>query len=74
MTDPGENEPRRAEERLRRAEELLARVDELREELARLADEGDAEGAIDVLAQLAELAKEVEQELSQARREADAGA
>ena len=63
-----------AEERLRRAEELLARVDELREELGRLAEEGDAERSIDVLAQLAELAKEVEHELSQAKREADAEA
>ncbi len=61
-----------AEDRLRRAEQLLERVDELRSELARLAEEGDAERAIDVLSQLAELAKEVEQELSQARRDADA--
>ena len=63
-----------SEDRLRRAEQLLARVDELRGELARLSEEGDAEQAIDVLAQLAELAKEVEQELSQAKREADADA
>ena len=61
-----------SEDRLRRAEQLLARVDELRSELARLSEEGDPEQAIDVLAQLAELAKEVEQELSQAKREADA--
>ena len=61
-----------AADRLRRAEELLERVDELRSELGRLAEEGDAERAIDVLSQLAELAKEVEQELSQARRDADA--
>ena len=63
-----------AEERLHRAEQLLARVDELRAELAGLAEAGDADKAIDVLAQLAELAKEVEQELSQAKREADADA
>jgi hypothetical protein len=63
-----------SEERLRRAEQLLARVDELRGELAQLSEQGDAEQAIDVLAQLAELAKEVEQELSQAKREADADA
>jgi hypothetical protein len=63
-----------SEERLRRAEQLLARVDELRGELARLSEAGDAEQAIEVLAQLAELAKEVEQELSQAKREADADA
>ncbi len=64
----------RSEERLRRAEQLLARVDELRGELARLSEQGDAEQAIEVLAQLGELAKEVEQELSQAKREADADA
>jgi hypothetical protein len=63
-----------SEERLRRAEQLLARVDELRGELARLSEQGDAEQAIEVLAQLGELAKEVEQELSQAKREADADA
>ena len=61
-----------SEDRLRRTEQLLARVDELRGELARLSEQGDPEEAIDVLAQLAELAKEVEQELSQAKREADA--
>ena len=61
-----------AEERLQRAEQLLGRVDELRAELARLAESGEADQAIDVLAQLAELAKEVEQELSQAKRESDA--
>jgi hypothetical protein len=63
-----------SEDRLRRAEQLLARVDELRGELAHLSEQGDAEQAIEVLAQLAELAKEVEQELSQAKREADADA
>ena len=63
-----------AEERLAHAEQLLAKLDELREELARLSDQGDAEAAIDVLSQLAELSKEVEQELSQAKREADADA
>jgi hypothetical protein len=61
-----------SEDRLRRAEQLLARVDELRGELAQLSEQGDPEQAIDVLAQLAELAREVEQELSQAKREADA--
>ncbi len=61
-----------SEDRLQRAEQLLGRVDELRDELARLSEQGDPEQAIDVLAQLAELAKEVEQELSQAKREADA--
>ena len=63
-----------AEERLERAERLLAKLDELREELARVSEQGDAELAIDVLSQLAELSKEVETELAQAKREADADA
>ncbi len=62
-----------AEDRLQRAEQLLARLDDLRDELARLAERGEADQAIDVLSQLAELAKEVEQELARAKQETDAG-
>jgi hypothetical protein len=62
-----------AEGALRRAEELLERLESTRAELQRLAEDEDAERAIEVLAELAELAKAVEQELAQARREADAG-
>jgi hypothetical protein len=62
-----------AEDALTRAEELLARLEATRAELERLAGEGDAERAVDVLAELAELAKEVEQELQRARARADAG-
>jgi hypothetical protein len=61
-----------AEDSLRRAEELLERLEEARAELERLAAEEDTEGAIDVLARLAELAKEVEAELGRAKREAGA--
>jgi hypothetical protein len=63
-----------SEDSLRRAEELLARLDAARTELERLADEEQADRAIEVLAELAELAKAVEQELARARREADADA
>ncbi len=63
-----------ADDSLRRAEELLARLEATRAELERLADEEQADKAIEVLGELAELAKAVEQELSRARREADAGA
>ena len=63
-----------ADESLRRAEELLARLEATRAELEQLADAEQAEKAIEVLGELAELAKAVEQELSRARREADAGA
>jgi hypothetical protein len=55
---------------LRRAEELLDRLERTRAELERLAQEEDAEKAIDVLAELAEIAKEVEAELGRARERA----
>ena len=62
-----------ADEHLQRAEELLKRLESSRAELERLADkEPDAERAIEVLQELAELAKQVEQELARARREAEA--
>ena len=61
-----------AEESLARAEELLARLEATRAELARLAESEDADAAIDVLQQLAEIAREVEAELQRARRAADA--
>ncbi len=59
---------------LGRTEELLARLNERREELERLAaaDEIDGEAAVDVLGELAELAKEIESELNRARALADA--
>jgi exonuclease VII small subunit len=56
-----------AEESLKRAEELLARLEQTRERLE-AADDPDA--AIDILAELSEIAKQVEAELEQARREA----
>jgi hypothetical protein len=62
------------EESLRRAEELLARLEATRVELERLTDAEESDRAIEVLAELAELAKQVETELQRARREADAPA
>jgi hypothetical protein len=58
-----------AEEPLRRAEELLDRLEATRAELERLAHEENADAAIDVLSQLAEIAREVEAELARARGE-----
>jgi hypothetical protein len=58
-----------AEDALKRAEELLERLEETR---ARLEATADPDEAIDVLTQLAEIAKQVELEIEQARREADA--
>jgi hypothetical protein len=64
------------EESLARAEELLVRLDERREDLERLAaaDEVDADAAVDVIAELAVIAKEIEAELVRARASADTGA
>ncbi len=56
-----------AEESLRRAEELLDRLEQTRE---RLASTEEPEAAIDILGELAEIAKQVEAELERARREA----
>ena len=58
-----------AEDALRRAEELLERLEQTR---ARLEATSDPDQAIDVLTELAEIAKQVEAEIEQARREADA--
>ena len=55
-----------------RAEELLERLKATRDELERLAAAEDAESAVEVLTELAELAKEVEVELAKARSRADA--
>lgn len=58
-----------AEDALRRAEELLDRLEQTR---VRLEATADPDQAIDVLTELAEIAKQVEAEIEQARREADA--
>ena len=61
-----------ADEALGRAEELLERLKATRDELERLAHAEDAESAVEVLTELAELAKEVEVELAKARSRAGA--
>ena len=62
------------DEALARAEELLSRLNERREELERLAEADDLDGdaAVDVIAELAELARQIEAELTRARTMADA--
>jgi hypothetical protein len=62
-----------ADEALGRAEELLERLTAARAELDRLAERDDPDAAVDVLTELAELAKEVEAALQEARARADAG-
>jgi hypothetical protein len=63
-----------AEDSLRRAEELLDRLERTRAELEKVAESQDSEAAIEVLTELAEIAKEVEAELTRAKREAEAEA
>jgi hypothetical protein len=65
-----------ADDSLTRAEELLKRVEEARAELERLSegDGGSPERAIELLGELSELAKAVEEELTRAQREAEADA
>ena len=64
------------EESLSQAEELLARLEAARGELDRLAQEegGSPERALEILGELSELAKAVEEELERAKRAAEADA
>jgi hypothetical protein len=59
---------------LARAEELLGTLNERRDELERLAAAEDIDGdaAVELIAELAELARQVEAELTRARNLADA--
>ncbi len=61
-----------AEDSLQRAEELLARLETARAELERVAEQENPDAAIELLNELVELAREVEVELSRARRDAGA--
>jgi hypothetical protein len=61
-----------SEESLARAEELLARLERARAELEQLSRADDAERALDVLTELTELSKAIEEELQRAKREAEA--
>jgi hypothetical protein len=62
------------EEALSNAEGLLAKLNERRADLERLAEADDIDGdaAVDVIAELAELARQIEAELTRARTLADA--
>jgi exonuclease VII small subunit len=57
-----------AEDRLKNAEALLDRLEQTR---ARLEQTTDPDQAIEALQELAEIAKEVESQLQQAKREAE---
>jgi hypothetical protein len=62
------------DEPLARAEELLVTLNAKREELERLAgsDDVDGDAAVDLITELAELARQIETELTRARTLADA--
>ena len=59
---------------LARADELIGQLNQRREDLERLAaaDEVDGDAAVDLIAELAELARQIEAELTRARNLADA--
>lgn len=59
---------------LARAQELSERMRAKLDGLERLAQTGDVDAAVDHLAEIAELAKEIEAEIQRARTSADAGA
>ncbi|HUF01737.1 MAG TPA: hypothetical protein VMN35_04870 [Gaiellaceae bacterium] len=63
------------DEALARAQKLLERLNERREQLEQLAEADDIDGdaAVDLIAELADLAREIEAELTRARTIADAG-
>jgi phage shock protein A len=64
-----------ADESLQRAEELLERLRTRVDALEASADAGgDVDEAVDGLAEIAEIAREIESELQRARQAADAGA
>jgi hypothetical protein len=62
----------RAEEPLVRAEELLERMRGRLETLEQQAEAGAADEAVDTLGEIAEIAKEIEAEITRARASADA--
>jgi hypothetical protein len=63
-----------SEDSLSRAEELLARLEKTRAELERLSQTNDAEKALDVLTELSELSKAIEDELQKVKRNAETDA
>jgi hypothetical protein len=60
-----------SDESLAKAEALLARLEATRAELEKLSQANDADRALDILAELAELSRQVEEELQRAKRRAE---
>ena len=61
-------------ESLGRAQELTERLRAKLDGLEQLAEAGDVDAAVEDLAEIAELAKQIEAEVQRARASADAGA
>jgi len=61
-----------AEDAIGRAERLLERLEAVRAELAQVSEQGDTERAIELLAELQDIAKQTNAELERGRREAEA--
>lgn len=62
-----------ANESLGRAQELAERLRAKLDNLEQLADAGDVDAAVDDLAEIADLAKQIEAEVQRVRASADAG-
>jgi multidrug efflux pump subunit AcrA (membrane-fusion protein) len=60
-----------SDDSLAKAEELLARLEATRAELETLSDANDADRALEVLGELADLGRQVEEELQRAKRRAE---
>jgi hypothetical protein len=60
-----------SEESLAKAEALLARLEATRAELERLSEANDADRALDILSELADLSRQIEEELERAKRRAE---
>ena len=60
-----------SDESLAKAEELLARLESTRAQLETLAEANEAERALDILSELADLSRQVEEELQRAKRHAE---
>jgi ABC-type transporter Mla subunit MlaD len=61
-----------AEDSLQRAEELLSRLEAARARLEQVTQQDDPDAAIEVLQELAEIAKDVNAEVERTIRQADA--
>ena len=68
--EPPDRETGAAEAARARAETLLQRLERSRE---RLESTDDPDAAIDVLTELSEIAKQIEREIAEAKRRAEAG-